>query len=141
MAIYSISQRTTGTTSGDAAHDVRTTSTDRAAILEAGVFMAAATASTYGVGRAGSAGTASTSNTVQAEDPASPTGTVVCATAWSAQPGDPSLYFRRWAGPATIGTGVIWTFPRGLLVAVSAVMVLQNLASNGVVDSYWVVDE
>lgn len=142
MAIYSIARRTTNVTSGQSAHTIYTTSTDRGALLEAGLFMAAATASLYSLGRPAAAGVTPTSPVLlQAEDPAAPAATINSALAWSTSPTSPTYDLRRWASPATIGTGVIFTFPRGLIIAISTNFVLQNLATNGVVDSYFVVDE
>ena len=142
MAIYAIARRTTNVTSGQSAHTIYTTSTDRGVLLEAGLFMGAATASTYSLGRPAAAGITPTSPVLLlAEDPASPAATINSALAWSTSPTNPTNDLRRWASPATLGTGVIFTFPRGLLIAVSTNFVLQNLATNGVVDSYFVVDE
>jgi len=142
MAIYSLANRTSSGTSGAAALEIRTTSTDRAAILEIGIFLAAATASTYGIGRPQAIGvTPTTPVTVLAEDYAAPAGTVQTALAWGTGPTVPTYFFRRIALPATIGTGVIWTFPRGLIIPVSSSIVLWNLATNGVVDCYVVIDE
>ena len=142
MAIYSLANRTTGTSSGAAALEIRTTSTDRAVILEIGIFLAAATASTYGIGRPQAIGVTPTSPvTVLAEDAAAPAGTVQTALAWGTGPTVPLQFFRRIALPATVGTGVIWTFPRGLIIPVSSSIVLWNLATNGVVDCYVVIDE
>ena len=142
MALYSIARRTTNVTSGQSAHSLITAATDRAALLEAGIFMAAATASIYSLGRPAANGTTPTSPvTVLAEDPANPAATVTSALAWTTSPTSPTTDLRRWASPATIGTGIIFTFPRGLIIAVSANFVLQNLATNGVVDSYFVIDE
>lgn len=142
MAIYSIARRTTNTTSGQSAHALITTSSDRAALLEAGVFMGAATASTYSIGRPAANGSTPTSPVaLQAEDPANPAATVTSALAWSTSPTSPTYDLRRIGLPATVGTGVIWTFPRGIWIAISSNFVLQNLATNGVVDSYFVIDE
>jgi hypothetical protein len=47
---------------------------------------------------------------------------------------------RRISLPATVGTGVIWTFSDGLVIPVSGSIVLWNLGTNGVVDAYAVVD-
>jgi hypothetical protein len=142
MAIYSIARRTTNVTSANAAHTIYTAATDRGALLEAGVFMAAATASTYSLGRPAANGVTATSPVLlQAEDPGSPASTINSALAWSTSPTSPTYDLRRIALPATIGTGVIWTFPRGMIIAISSNFVLQNLATNGVVDSYFVVDE
>jgi hypothetical protein len=142
MAIYSIARRTTNVTSAQSAHTIYTAASDRGALLEAGVFMAAATASTYSLGRPAGAGVTPTSPVLlQAEDPGSPASTIYSALAWGTSPTSPTYDFRRIGLPATIGTGVIWTFPRGMIIAISSNFVLQNLATNGVVDSYFVVDE
>lgn len=142
MAIYSIARRTTNTTSGQSAHSLITASTDKPRLMEAGIFMAAATASTYSLGRPAANGTTPTSPVAGlAEDPSDPAATVTSALAWTTSPTNPTNDMRRWASPATIGTGVIFTFPRGIAIAVSSNFVLQNLATNGVVDSYFVWDE
>ena len=142
MAIYSIARRTTNVTSGAAAHTFYTPAGARVSLLEASIFMAAATASTYGLGRPAAAGATPTSPVLlQAEDPASPAATVNSALAWTTSPTNPTESLRRWASPATIGTGVIFTFPRGIIIAISSNFVLQNLALNGVADAYFTVDE
>lgn len=140
--IYSIAQRTSNATSANAAHTILTGSGQRIALLEAGVFMGAATASTYALGRPAANGvTPGTQNLFQAEDPNGVASVTNGVLTWTTSPTSPTVALRRWASPATIGTGVIWTFPRGLVVAVSSNLVLQNLATNGVVDSYFVIDE
>jgi hypothetical protein len=142
MAIYAIARRTTNTTSGQSAHTIYTAATDRGALMEAGIFMAIGTASVYSLGRPAANGTTPTSPVLLlAEDPANPAATINSALAWTTSPTNPTNDLRRWASPATIGTGVIFTFPRGLMIAISQNFVLQNLATNGVVDSYFVVDE
>ena len=142
MSIYSLSNRTTGVTSATAGLEIRTASTDRPRVMEIGIFLAAATASTYGIGRPAAIGVTPTAPvTVLAEDPGDATGTVQTALAWGTGPTVPANFFRRIALPATIGTGVIFTFPRGLLIAVSSALVLWNIATNGVVDAHVVVDE
>jgi len=142
MAIYSLGVRTTGAGSAAAAWEIRTTATDRAALLELGVFLAAATLSTYAVGRPAAIGvTPTTPVTFLAEDPGDPAGTVQSALAWATGPTAPTNFFRRIGLPATIGVGVIWTFPRGLKIQISYSLVLWNLAANGVVDAYAVEDE
>lgn len=144
MAIYSLARRTTNTTSGQAAHSILTSSTLRVAVLECGIFMAAATASTYLMGRPAAAGVGAQTSPVllQAEDPAAPVSLTNSALAYAtSSPTSPTNPFRRWASPATIGTGVIWTFPRGILVAVSSEFIVSNGATDGVVDTYFTVDE
>lgn len=142
MAIYSHAARTSSGTTGTAAWELRSTATDRLYVLEIGVFLAAATASTYAIGRPAAIGVTPTSPvTVLAEDPAAPAGTGTTALAWGTGPTVPTAFFRRVSFPATIGSGVIWTFPRGLIIPVSSSLVLWNAATNGVVDVYAVIDD
>jgi hypothetical protein len=142
MAIYSIANRITGVASGSAALEIRTTSTDRPRIMQIELFLAAATASTFGLGRPAAIGvTPTTPKLLLAEDPGDPVATVQTALAWATPPTSPVDFFRRIALPATIGTGIIWTFPRGLIIPVSSSLVIWNLAANGVADINVIIDE
>lgn len=143
MAIYSLGVRTSSGTAATPAWEIRTAVTDRAALLEMGVFLAAATASTFGLGRPAVNGAGGTTPvTFPAEDPGDPPGTVQSILAgWSTTPTAPANFFRRIGLPGTIGTGVIWTFPRGLKIAISTSFVLWVIATSGVVDAYAVEDE
>jgi hypothetical protein len=80
---------------------------------------------------------------VQAEHPGDPAGLTGCAVAWSVAPTVPAQFFRRISLPATIGSGVLWTFPRGLAIsAAAATMLIWNLATNSAsTNVWWVVDE
>lgn len=144
MALYSLGVRTSGVTSGAAAWEIRTSANVRARLMELGVFLAAATASTYGLGRPAAIGvTPTTPVDFQPEDSADPTvaGQLQSALAWGTGPTAPANFFRRVSLPATIGTGIIWTWPKGLVIPVSSSLVLWNLATNGVVDAYAILDE
>lgn len=145
MALYTHAARTSGTTSGVATWELRSTATDRLFIVEMGIFMGAATASIFGLGRPAAIGVTPTSPvTVQAQDPGNPAGTGTTAVAWGTAPTTPtsSIYLRRIGLPATIGAGVIWTFGgSGLAVPVSSSIALYCLATNGVADIYVVIDE
>ena len=143
MALYSIGRLTTNVTSGAAAHTLITAATNRAALLEAGITAATAVALTFSLGRPAAVGVTPTSPvTLTAEDAGSPAGTVTSALAWATSPTSPTIDMRRWNGPATIGVGVIFTFPRGVIIPISSNFVLQNLATNtGGAQSYFVVDE
>jgi hypothetical protein len=145
MAVFSIARRTTSGVSAEPAMAVRTTATQTCRLLEAHLFLAAATTSTYGLGRPAAVGVTPTSPvTVLSEDIANGavlTGTVTTALAWGTKPTVPAQFFRRISLPATIGSGVIWTFPRGLAIPVTGEIVWWNLATNGVVDAVAVVEE
>lgn len=145
MAIYSIARRTTNVTSGNAGIELIASSVRRIRLMEAGLFLGAATASTYSLGRPAAAGITPTAPVLLLpEDPSDPNATTTTsstALAWGTSPTNPTNDLRRIGLPATIGTGVIFTFPKGIVIAASATFVWQNLATNGVVDAYFVVDE
>ena len=48
---------------------------------------------------------------------------------------------RRWNSAATIGVGIIWTFPRGLIVPVSASLVVFNITTVVACDANIAIDE
>jgi hypothetical protein len=142
MAIYSLSLNSTVTTTGAAAWDIKAASTNRPAVMEISLNLGAATASTYGLGRSGNTPTQTSPVLVQAEDPGDPAGISGCAVAWSVAPTVPTQFHRRVALPATIGSGIIWTFPRGLILATSASLLVWNLATNSAsVNVHVVCDE
>ncbi len=144
MALYSIGRRTTGITSGQAAMDVACSTGVRPKIMEIGFFLASATSSSYGLNRATALGTRTTPVALLAEDAADPAlagiNLVDSALAWSAQPTFAAEDLRRIMLPATLGTGVIWTFPRGITLANSASLALVNRANNGAGDCHMVAD-
>ena len=142
MAIYSLGVLTTGTANATAAWEIRTTSTDRSALLELGFFLNAATASIVGFGRPAAIGVTPTSPvTFVAEDSAAPAGTVTSALAWGTGPTVPANFNRRVGIGATIGNGIIWTFPRGYIIPVSSSVVLWNAQLNSALNAYAVEDE
>jgi hypothetical protein len=143
MAVYSTAQRSTALTTGLASLSIITASSDRASILESGIFLAAATASVFALGRPAASGVTPTAATaLQAEDAGAPTASTTYCLAWGTAPTAPTIALRRWSGPATIGTGVIFTFPRGIVIAVSSNYVHHNLAATvAAADHYVVLDE
>lgn len=142
MAIYSLANRTTATVAASASLEIRTTSTDRPRIMEIGISQNTAVAGVYGIGRPQAIGvTPTTPVTVLAEDTGDPAGTVTTALAWGTGPTVPLNFFRRVTCPATIGAGVIWTFPRGLIIPVSSSIVVWIIATAPVCDIWVVIDE
>jgi hypothetical protein len=141
MAIYSLAQRTTNFTIAQACWELRTTSTDRVAVLEIGFITNTATAQTIGLGRPAAQGVTPVNVTFLAEDSASPAATTVASLSWGTSPTVPANFFRRVSLPATAGAGIIWTFPRGLIVPVSASLVLWNITASVAADVWCVVDE
>lgn len=142
MSIYSLARRTTNGTDAEACWEIRTLPTHKAKIMEIGLFLASETASTFGLGRPADIGITPTSPvTVLPEDPASGVGHVTIALAWGTGPTIPVQFFRRISLPATIGVGVIWTWPRGLTIPISDSIVLWNIGTTGLIDIYVSLDE
>lgn len=142
MALYTFAARTSNVTIANACWELRTTSTDRARLMELGIFLAGATASTFGLGRPQAIGVTPTSpQTFLGEDSAEPAATLTSALAWGTGPTVPVNFLRRISLPATVGTGVIWTFPRGILIPVSSSLILWNISATAVADVYAVIDE
>jgi hypothetical protein len=142
MAIYSMSQRTIVTSAAAATWEIRTVATLRSQILEIGFSQVTGVAATIGLGRPQAIGvTPTTPQTFIAEDFAEPTGNTNACVAWGTPPTVPTNFFRRVTCPATIGAGVIWTFPRGLIIQVSNSLVLWVIATAPVLDTWAVENE
>lgn len=138
--IISLGVRTTAVTAGTAGWEIRTGATPgRAKVFEIGFFLAAATATTIGLGRPAAIGITPTSPVnFLPEDPNDviASGVVQSSLAWATPPTVPTAFLRRVSLPATIGTGVIWTFPKGITIPVSYGLVLWNIATGSAVDAY-----
>jgi hypothetical protein len=126
VAIYSIADVATPGGNGSCLWEVRTTSTDRAALVEIGMGNAVditPSASIFKLGRPAARGvTPTTPLTVLAEDENGPAGTVQTAQAWTTAPTAPANFFRIFRNFHF--NMVDWVFPAGLLMAVSASFVL-----------------
>jgi hypothetical protein len=122
--------------------DIKSASTISPRIMEVGISLGAATSSTYGLGRSGNVPTQTSPVLLQAENYGDPAFVSGCAVAWSVAPTAPAQFFRRLSVPATIGAGIIWTFPRGLILAVSSSILIWNLATNSAsLNAWFVADE
>lgn len=142
MSVYSLAINTTVTTTAAAAADLKASSANSPKLMECGVSLGAATASTFGLGRPANTPTQTSPVLLQAENPADPTAQSGSAVAWSVAPTVPVQFFRRIAMPNTVGAGIIWTFPRGLVIPASGSLVVWNLAVNSAsTNVWWVVDE
>ena len=142
MSAYEVGLRTTVVTTATATVEVRA-GTRRVQIHELGITLQAATASTFGLGRPANSGSTAggTNNAPQPGDVAdAAAGFSVISTGQTTAPTAPAVFFRRIGFPATIGSGVIWTF-RNLIVPVSGALVLWNLSAVGVSDVYLVAEE
>lgn len=141
MAIYSLSQRTTNITIANACLEIRTASTDRPRVMEIGITNNAATTGVFGLGRPQAIGVTPVNVAFLAEDTGDPASTINGSLSWGTGPTVPLNFFRRVSLPNLVGAGIVWTFPRGLLIPISSSIVLWNITAVGVVDVWVVVDE
>jgi hypothetical protein len=110
----------------------RTGSTKDARVWEIHAFAESAVAGTLGLTRSAATGTITASTTPASED--SSNGTAASCTLDTAASSAPTqaatpVYFRRSALPATVGAGIIWSFPLGLVVPVSSGLLIWQLSA------------
>lgn len=136
-----ISRRTSSGTDATAALELIAPAGKGIVLRELSVYLAAATASAYGLGRPAAKGiTPTTPVSLLLESGDSGLILTSTAIAWGTGPTVPGGFLRRVAFPATISSHVIWTF-HGLEIPAGTSLVLWNLGTNGVVDVNVMVEE
>lgn len=142
MAIYSLAQRTTVFTATTTANCqlVLAPASVRPKVLEVSYIQLTAVASQIGLGRPQAVAGTPTNVLFQADDPGDPASVCNGAIAWSVSPTVPLIYHRRWNGTLA-SVGVVWTFPRGLVVPASGALVLWNIATTVAADANVIIDE
>ena len=143
MAIYSLALRSTVTTIAAASHAALSPATNEAAVMEYGYFNGAATACVVGLGRSANTPTLTGGVAFLAEDEGRPTALTQAAVAFGTAPTVPTQFFRRFSLAALVGAAVVFTFPRGVvLAAAGAAFTTWNITANSaVIDVHMVVDE
>src|SRR4051794_5054584 len=117
MARYSFTWNVVGV-SNSALGWIRSTTSKDMRIWEVAVYMSGGTAAAtdVGLGRPAAISLTPTTLTPQAEDTSFAAATCTGQVAASTKPTAPANYLRRFGIPATVGAGVIWSFPQGLVV-------------------------
>ena len=143
MSISSLALRTTTFTATTAANiEWRSAAGGRPKFLEIGWINATtATAQSIGLGRPQAIGLTPVNVLFQADDPGDPVSVVNGSLSWATSPTVPLIYHRRWSGAATVGVGIIWTFPRGLTLPISSAIVVWNITTTVAADVNAVCDE
>ena len=143
MAIYSLALRSTVTTIAAASHAALSPATNEAAVMEYGYFNGAATACVVGLGRSANTPTLTGGVAFLAEDEGRPTALTQAAVAFGTAPTVPTQFFRRFSLAALVGAAVVFTVPRGVvLAAAGAAFTTWNITANSaVIDVHMVVDE
>jgi hypothetical protein len=144
MARYGLSWNVVGV-SGSALAWLRTTSAKDMRIWEIGVYMSGGTAAAtdVGIGRPAAISATPTTLTPQAEDTSSSAAVCTGQVAATTKPTSPTNFLRRFGIPATVGAGVIWSFPNGLVVPTGpAEIVVWNIGtSTSTFSGYFVYEE
>ncbi len=143
MARASSGVRTSNGTTAEAAYELIAPAGKGFTLREIMITLAAATASTYGLGRPAAKGITPTTPANLLLEGAIDESMIRTATAvaWGTKPTVPAAFYRRVSFPATISSSILWVFPKGIFVPAGASIILWNLATNGVVDVTAVVDE
>lgn len=141
MAISSLGQRTTNLTITQASLEIRTAATKRVKLLEMSLIQATATAQSLGLGRPQAQGITPVNVLFQMDDPGEAASLTNSSLSWATSPTVPLIFHRRWNSAATIGVGIVWTFPRGLVIPVSASLVVWNITTAIALDANMVLDE
>ena len=114
-------------------------------VFEVAVYMSGGTAAAtdVGLGRPAAISLTPTTLTPQAQDTSAGAASCTGQVAASTKPTAPANYLRRFGIPATIGSGIIWTFPNGIVVPTGpAELVVWNIgASTSTFSGYFVYDE
>ena len=143
MARYALAApKTTGAAAGfitqlraGASRDLR--------VYEIGCFTASAVSGTVGLIRPSAVGATFTSvGPGAAEDAAVGAGLAVVDTAITTVPTIGTVFMRRVVLPASIGAGIIWTFPLGINVPVNGGLDLHQISAAAVsYETYFVYEE
>ena len=142
MSLASVAIRTSNLTITQASAEVRTTAAVKARVLETSIIQATGTAQSLGFGRPAALGiTPGTTSTFQRDDSADPACVTTIAATWGTSPTAPTTYHRRWNSAATIGVGIVWTFPRGVIIPVSGAVVVFNITAAVASDLNLAIDE
>lgn len=143
MAISSLAQRTTTfTTTTTANVEYRTPATGRVKLLEFSYINATtATGQSIGLGRPQAIGVTPVNVLFQRDDPGDPASNTNGSLSWATSPTVPLIFHRRWSGTNVVGVGVVWTFPRGLVIPISSSLVCWNITTTVAADINAVIDE
>lgn len=143
MAISSLALRTTTFTATTTANvEYRTAAAGRCKILEFSfISQGTATAQSIGLGRPQAIGVTPVNVLFQRDEVADPASVTNGSLSWATSPTVPLIMHRKWSCAATVGVGVVWSFPRGLTIPISSSIVCWNVATTVAADVNCVVDE
>lgn len=117
MALYSLSLRTSSSTSGTPFWACMCPAGMEATVHELrAITTNSVNTPTWGLGLSTNVPVFTSPVTVIAEDPQRPAGRTTCAVAFSTAPIAPQTFFRRSISRSAIGEGIVWVFTRGIVL-------------------------
>jgi len=144
MALYDVPWSITGV-SNSALSWLRSTAGKDMRVFEIGVWLESGTvaSSVIGLGRPAAVSVTPTTLTPQAHDTSAGAASCIAAVAAGTKPTSPTNFMRRFGVPAVLGSGIVWPFPRGLVIPTGpAELVVWNIgASTSVFGGYFTYDE
>ena len=141
MSLSSIGVRTSDVTISQASVQWRNGSTGRIRTMEVELIIGAGTTQSVGFGVPAALAITPADVTFPRDDPADPTSLVISSISYATSPTAPTVYKRRTNTNNVVGVGIIWTFPRGQVMAISSAAVLFNITAASIADVNIVVDE
>ena len=143
MAICSAAVVSTNVTTAQAPVELIAGANNAYKLMETGCSLAAATASIFLFGTPAATGVIPTSPAacVFEDGGNSSTPATTTALAWGTSPTPPTVAQRRISLPATIGAGVVWTFPRGYAVLKAKSLTYDNSGATSQAHIWFVLDE
>jgi hypothetical protein len=141
MARFSEGFRTTATS--NAVLELIGASNARLRLVEFGVTLDAATLTSIGLGYPAAQGVTPTSPITLLSESDNSTTTITSALAWGTAPTSPTYFYRRATLPAIIGSEVVWIWPAGdgLVLSASSSVVLWLFAVGSAIDGWCVFEE
>jgi hypothetical protein len=142
MSISSLGLRTGNFTASQACQEIRSVAAVAPKLIEFSfVVQGTGTALSIGLGRPASIGVTPVSTLFQRDIPTDPASTTNGALAWATSPTSPAIFFRRWSCGAFSGVGVVFVFPRGVVIPVASSFVCFNITATVAADTNTIVDD
>ena len=142
MSLASLALRTANTTIAQAPMQLLCTGAVKARILEMSLIQQANIQAGYSIGRpAAVAVTPATTLTFQRDDSGDPACVTTISATYATSPTAPTVPHRRTNTAATIGVGMVWTFPRGIIIPISGAWTINNITASNVLDVNVIIDE
>lgn len=134
MGVYSAAVRTLNTTTASPVMEIVANAVVSPRLIEISIFPQSAIANAIGLGRPAAVGVGPVSPvTVQPENLTDPAGQTQLSVQWATAATAPAAFVRRATFSGSVaGIGIIWTFPRGIIVSTNKTLVVWNLTTGSI---------